>query len=84
MRSSSVQNSRIDRISYQRKSASELGSLSPHVELLDMIFFHITDVHTAFYLDLSNTQLLLIGERRIHQLIGVPDCKDDRLPIHTR
>ena len=44
-----------------------------------MIFFHTTDAHTAFNLGCANTQLLIIGEKRIHQLMGVPDWKGDRL-----
>lgn len=44
-----------------------------------MIFLHIRDARTAFRLGAANTRLMMIGERRIKQLMGNPNWSGDRL-----
>lgn len=44
-----------------------------------MIFLHIRDARTAFRLGAANTRLMIIGERRIKQLMGNPNWSGDRI-----
>lgn len=46
-----------------------------------MIFFHIEDAPTAFRFGVANTRLMMIGERRIKQLLGDRNWEGDRLII---
>lgn len=46
-----------------------------------MIFFHIGDAPTAFRFGVANTRLMMIGERRIKQLLGDTNWEGDRLII---
>lgn len=56
-----------------------LGRLEVPEDIIYLIFFHIRDARTAFRLGATNTRLMLIGERRIKQLMGDPDWTGDRL-----
>lgn len=44
-----------------------------------MIFFEIDDPGDVFSLALSNTRLMIIGERRLRQLLTFPDWRGDRI-----
>ena len=70
------------RIPFARKVGQRtLGYVELPVELIDMIFFHMDDPWTAFNFAACNTQLMVIGEKRIHELMGVPDWRGDRIMI---
>lgn len=56
-----------------------LGRLELPVELIQMVFSHIENPLTAFRLGCANTRLLVIGEKRIHQLMGLPHWRGDRI-----
>jgi len=56
-----------------------LGQLELPEELVDAIFGQIDDAQTAFRLGVANTRLLIIGERRIKQLLGDPSWSGDRV-----
>lgn len=49
-----------------------LGRLQLPVETIDMIFSQVDDLASAFSLAMTNTRLMIIGEKRLHQLMAVP------------
>lgn len=57
----------------------DLGIFDLPCEVIDMIFSEISDARTAFSLAATNTQLMIIGERRIHRLMGLPHWIGDRI-----
>lgn len=56
-----------------------LGDLELPEELIEMVFSNIKNPWTAFHLGCANTRLLLIGEKRIRQLMGTPHWRGDRI-----
>jgi len=69
-----------ERIDYRKQGVSRgLGQLELPEELIDAIFDHIENAQTAFRFGVANTRLLIIGERRIKQLLGEPSWSGDRV-----
>lgn len=56
-----------------------LGRLQLPVETIDMIFSQVDDLASAFSLAMTNTRLMIIGEKRLHQLMAVPSWRGDRI-----
>lgn len=44
-----------------------------------MIFSQVDDLASAFSLAMTNTRLMIIGEKRLHQLMAVPSWRGDRI-----
>ena len=63
-----------------QSNGSKLGILQPLPDdILEKIFIYIGDAQTAFRFGVANTKLLVVGEKRIHELMGVPNWDGDRI-----
>lgn len=68
------------RINYKKnRGPRKLGRLQLPAEIIGMIFSEIDDLKNVFSLGVTNTQLMILGEKRLRELMTIPSWRGDRI-----